>query len=99
MAENKYWFARRFPVGHPRNTMSPVSREGWIVAWGFIIAMVIGGLGLLFFGMNGQLISGAAMFAVLALVGGGSFIGMAWGPRGDRQHTVDDYKSGRVSNV
>jgi hypothetical protein len=96
MAESKFWFARRFPVGHPRNTMAPVSREGWSVVWVFVAAMLVGGLGLIFFGLNGQLVSGVAMFVILALLGGGMFIGMTQ-TRGDKQHTIDDYKAGRVS--
>ncbi len=27
---SRYWFARRFPVGHPRNAMAPVSTEGFV---------------------------------------------------------------------
>ena len=96
MAEQKYWFARRFPVGHPRNAMAPVSREGWWVVWVFVAAVVVGALGLLFLGMNGQIVSGIAMFVILALLGGAMFIGMAQ-TRGDKDRTVEDYKAGRVS--
>jgi membrane protein implicated in regulation of membrane protease activity len=98
LAENRYWFARRFPVGDGRNSMAPVSTEGVVVAWVFVGAMLVGALGLLFLGMNGQIVSGIAMFVVLAVAGAGMFIGMSAGKRGDKQHTVDDYKSGRVSN-
>jgi hypothetical protein len=96
MAEQRYWFARRFPVGHPRNAMAPVSREGWWVVWVFVTAMAVGALGLIFLGLNGQIVSGIAMFVVMALLGGGMFIGMAQ-TRGDRRHTIEDYKAGRVS--
>lgn len=33
------WFARRFPVGNPRNAMSPVNRAGYAVVVGFVGAM------------------------------------------------------------
>ena len=42
MAENKYWFARRFPLGDRRNAMSPITSEGHRVAWIFV-AWMIGG--------------------------------------------------------
>jgi membrane protein implicated in regulation of membrane protease activity len=76
--------------------MAPVSREGWWVVWVFVAAVVVGALGLLFLGMNGQIVSGTAMFVILALLGGGMFIGMAQ-TRGDKDRTVEDYKAGRVS--
>ena len=95
MAEKKYWFARRFPVGHPRNAMAPVSTEGWAVVGIFIAATIVGTLGLVFLGLNGQLVSGFAMFVILVLLGGGMFVGMAQS-RGDRTRTVDDYKGGRA---
>ncbi len=96
MAEQKYWFARRFPVGHPRNAMAPVSQEGWWVVWVFVAAMAVGALGLIFLGLNGQIVSGIAMFVVMALLGGGMFIGMAQ-TRGDKGRTVEDYRAGRVN--
>ncbi|OEO32464.1 hypothetical protein VW23_011645 [Devosia insulae DS-56] len=93
----KYWFARRFPVGHPRNAMGPVSREGWLVAWAFVASMAIGGLGFLGLALTGSPLLGIAIFVVLAASGMGLFISLA-GRRGDTQHTVEDYRSGRVSN-
>lgn len=33
--------------------------------------------------------------AVFAIVGAGAFIGLAYA-KGDKNHTVDDYKAGRV---
>jgi hypothetical protein len=92
----KYWFARRYPPGRGKsNGMAPVSREGWLVVWVFVAAMVIGGLGMLVFGLNGQIVSGIAMFVVMAVAGAGMFIGMAYS-RGDTVNTVDDYRQGRV---
>jgi hypothetical protein len=95
MADTEYWFARRFPVGSPRNSMAPVSRKAMYIAWAFVGGMVLGGLCFLFLGLNGQLIGGAIVFALMAAASGSMFIGMAV-TKGDKQHTVDDYKAGRV---
>ena len=43
MSENRYCFARRFPVGNPRNAMSPVTPEGFRVVYTFL-AWMIGGV-------------------------------------------------------
>ena len=40
----EYWFARRFPVGNPRNAMAPVSEQGWNVVRRFIAWMVGGAI-------------------------------------------------------
>jgi hypothetical protein len=37
-----FWFARRFPVGHPRNAMAPVRREGWLVVLAFVAGLIAG---------------------------------------------------------
>lgn len=95
MADTEYWFARRFPVGSARNGMAPVRRRAMYVAWAFIAGMVLGALCFLFLGLNGQIIGGAIVFALMAAASGGMFIGMAV-TRGDNNHTVDDYKAGRV---
>ncbi|CAN7462376.1 hypothetical protein LJR016_003039 [Devosia sp. LjRoot16] len=93
----KYWFARRFPVGHPRNAMTPVSREGWLVAWAFVASMAVGGLAFLGLALAGSALLGIAIFVVLAASGMGLFIGLA-SRKGDALHTAEDYRSGRVSN-
>jgi hypothetical protein len=95
LADQKHWFARRFPVGHPRNAMAPVSPEGWWVVAVFVAATVIGFAALLVLGMNGQLVSGIVLFVLLALGSGGMFVGMS-SRKGDKQRPVDDYKAGRV---
>ena len=101
MADNKYWFARRFPVGHRRNSMSPVTPEGFRVAWTFVAWMVGGALLaaiLLALGLTvvpWLWIAAPIVFIACAAHGGWSFISAAQG-RGDHQHTVEDYKQGRV---
>ena len=41
----EYWFARRFPVGHPRSSMSPINDKGWAVVRAFVWWMAGGALG------------------------------------------------------
>lgn len=95
MADSEYWFARRFPVGHPRNAMAPVRQQGNFVTWAFVGGSVLGALCFAVLGLNGQIIAGTIVFVLMAIASGGMFIGMA-SSRGDKQHTVDDYKAGRV---
>lgn len=95
MAEQPYWFARRFPVGNARSGIAPVSREGWLVVAIFVGGMVLGGLAFLLLGLNGQFIVGIIVFVLMAVFSGGMFIGMAMS-RGDRVNNVEDYTAGRV---
>jgi hypothetical protein len=101
MAENNYWFARRFPVGHPRNAMAPINEKGWNAVWKFVIWMVGGALvaGLILAAnalwLPGMWIGAPFIFAACAAVGGWSLI-LAAQQHGDHNHTVEDYKAGRV---
>lgn len=101
MSEGPYWFARRFPVGHPRNAMSPVTAEGYGVVKRFIAAMVGGALVWVVLGIAAAMVHwslaivGGLVFVAAAAYGGWYFISQAQG-RGDSQHTVEDYKAGRV---
>ena len=90
-----FWFARRFPVGHSRNAMAPVSREGWLVVASFIASMLLGGVAFVALAVSGDVIIGAAVFAAVAIFGGGAFVTAAMA-KGDRNHTVADYRSGRA---
>lgn len=94
----EYWFARRFPVGHPRSAMAPVTREGRMAFVWFL----------------GAMLAGAVVWAILvltakatgAIMGGIVFIAATafamWRllsavvRHGDRNHTVEDYRAGRV---
>jgi hypothetical protein len=93
----KYWFARRFPVGEVRNNrMGPVSSEGWAVVALFAGCMIAGGVGLFLFSFAyRQPFVGVVTMLVFALVGAAAFISLAY-IKGDKAHTVDDYKAGRV---
>ena len=101
MAESKYWFARRFPVGSPRNTMAPVSPEGFAVVKTFVFWMVGGGLAAIAIAIAAVITTlWLAMLAPVVFVGCAAygawyFISQAQN-RGDHRHTVDDYKAGRV---
>ncbi len=93
----KYWFARRFPVTEVNaNRMGPVSREGWMVVWAFVAAMVLGAVALLVASfVFRQPAVGFVIFLMLSSLGMTSFLTLA-AQRGDKNHTVEDYKSGRV---
>jgi membrane protein implicated in regulation of membrane protease activity len=100
MAESKYWFARRFPVGHPRNAMSPVTPEGFRVVYTFLAWMIGGVIAAGVVAALGVWIPYAWALAPIVFVGcaaygGWYFISQAQN-RGDHQHTVEDYKAGRV---
>ncbi len=90
---SEFWFARRFPVGNRRNSIAPVSREGRLVVAGFIFGMLLGALVFMAMAAAGELILGAATFAVIAGLAGGGFIIVAQ-KRADQKHTVDDYTDG-----
>ena len=95
----KYWFARRFPVSEVNaNRMGPISREGWMVVWGFAAAMVLGALGLVVasFAFRQPAI-GFVIFLVCSSFGMTAFLLLAI-QKGDKHHTIDDYKQGRVQN-
>ena len=93
----KYWFARRFPVDQPQNNrMGPVSSEGWAVVTLFVGCLVAGAVGLFLFSFAYRApFIGVVTMAVFAIVGAGAFIWLAYA-KGDKKHTVDDYKAGRV---
>ena len=100
MAGKRYWFARRYPLGSPRNSMTPISPEGYKVVWTFIGAMFGGALIavlLLVLSVWAPWLQVLAPLAFIAATVWGSWrlISLAQS-RGDTQHTIDDYKAGRV---
>jgi hypothetical protein len=103
MAEQEYWFARRFPVGSPRNAMSPINEQGWNVVrkfltWmigGAILSAVVTIVLVVWVPQTFLWIAGLLIFPVAAAYAGYAFIAAAQG-RGDHDHTVDDYRAGRV---
>ena len=102
MAEQEYWFARRFPVGHPRNAMGPVNEQGYAAVRTFISTMTGGAIVAVVLSFVAFWMSQPALY----IVGGIAFVAAAayaaWRlisvskSRGDRNHTIEDYKAGRV---
>jgi mannose-6-phosphate isomerase-like protein (cupin superfamily) len=91
----EYWFARRFPVGHWRNAMAPISPKARRVTRVFAGGMAAGMLAFFIFGLIGHWRIGAGIFAVLAAYSGWYYLFVPI-KRFDRQHTVEDYITGRV---
>jgi fatty acid desaturase len=92
---SEYWFARRFPVGHSRNAMMPVAREGWLVVLAFVASLAVGATAFIALAVTGSVVVGAVLFAVVAGLAGSMLITVAVA-KGDRNHTVADYRAGRV---
>jgi hypothetical protein len=91
MSGNEIWFARRFPVGNPRNSLAPVSREGWIVAWAFVAAMVLAAVVFIVLTYREAFTLGLILFIVISLAAGIGFVAIA-ANRSDLTKTLDDYK-------
>ena len=87
----EYWFARRFPLGSHRSGLAPVHWKGWVCSLIFVVVMLVGAGFFAYFAMRDEFPHGAAIFAVLAIVGGGWFILVAKA-NGDRIRTVEDYR-------
>ncbi len=87
----EYWFARRFPVGDPRNAMAPVHWKGYAVVGAYVTLLVLGGVAFAWLGASGQLLLGGAVFAAAAIFGASLFIAMS-NTRGDKMRTVTDYR-------
>jgi hypothetical protein len=87
----EYWFARRFPVGSPRNAMAPVHWKGYAIVAAYVTLLVLGGVAFAWLGADGRLILGAAIFAAAAVVGASLFIGLS-SAKGDKTRTVAQYR-------
>ena len=87
----EFWFARRFPVGSPRNAMAPVHWKGYAIVAVYVTLLVLGGLAFAWLGAGGQLVLGAAIFAAAAVVGASLFIGLS-SAKGDKTRTVAEYR-------
>lgn len=89
-----YWFARRFPVGHPRRGFAPIGWQGYAVAGMFLSGMVFAALAWLALAAVGLMLIGVAVFAFGAALAGAAFITVAR-RTADTERTVDDYRKGR----
>lgn len=87
----QYWFARRYPLGDPRNGMAPVHWKGVVVSVGFVAILLIGGGLWAWLAAGNRAAEGAALFTVCAFVDGMWFIQTSR-ERGDRIRTVADYR-------
>jgi len=92
---NRYWFARnRRGNGYAKGAM-PISWEGRAVIAGFVGAMVAGGLIMLVLSLYNLMALGIALFAILAIAGGGTFIWAAT-TKVDPDKTRADYQAERL---
>ena len=90
----EYWFARRFPLSNPRQSMAPVHWKGWVVVLGFIACMLLGAGAFAWFAAHFEFVKGIALFVLAAFVGGIWFISVAR-MRGDRIRSIRDYQGGK----
>jgi hypothetical protein len=102
MAEQEYWFARRFPVGHARNAMAPVNEQGYAAVRTFVSTMTSGAIVAIvlsfvafWISQPALYVAGGIAFVAAAAYAGWRFISLSVS-RGDNKHTVEDYKAGRV---
>jgi hypothetical protein len=88
---SEYWFARRFPVGHARNAIAPVTRQGWLAfgAWG--AAMLAGSGVFLWLAVSGAFFGGLVVFVVVAIVATWILMAVVW-RHSDNARTVEDYR-------
>ena len=82
-----YWFAGRFPVGHPRKAMAPVRQEVWLVVAAFGVALVAGAVAGAMPGLSGAPVSGVVVFAGIGLLAGALIIVIA-NRKGDHARMV-----------
>lgn len=94
----EYWYARRFPIGHWRNAMAPISPKARRVAWVFFGGMAAGMTAFFISGFAGYWQIGAVIFAVLAAYSSWYYFFVPI-KRFDRYHTVEDYRMGRVGGT
>ncbi len=98
MSEREYWFARRFPLGDPRQAYAPVNWKGYAVSLAFVSVLTGGGLAFAWFGAQGDLFEGLLVFAITALVSGVWFT-MTAKANGDPVRTVADYRKDKQQSV
>src|SRR5690606_12679479 len=90
-AMSEYWFARRYPLGNPRNAMAPVHWKGWVMSAVFVAALAAGGVTFAWLGASGRMAAGIGVFVLVAFVATAWFI-MLVRANGDRVRTVEDYR-------
>lgn len=98
VTEREYWFARRFPLGHPRQAYAPVHWKGYALSLVFVAALTGGGVAFAWLGASGNMFMGVAVFAVVALLAGLWFT-LTAKANGDPLRTVADYKKDKQQRV
>ena len=98
MSAPEYRYARRFPVGHPRNAMAPVHWKEWAMFGVFVTAMAMGAIGWGLSEMNGQWLMGLLAFISLTVFGAGMLL-ISVAQHGDQTRTVDDYRKAKTTNA
>ena len=91
------WFARANIRPTAGIRMSPVSREGWLVALGFARAMVVGAAIFTLLLALGATLLAIAVYVLFAVAGAGTFF-LAAIAHGDNTRTVADYRALRQQN-
>ena len=97
---NQYWFARNIRVGYKGydrygKGVMPIAWQGRAVIAGFVVAMVGGGLSMLLIVLYTRIFPlGIALFAILAIAGGGTFI-WAVATKSDPDKSITDYRAER----
>jgi fatty acid desaturase len=86
-----YWFARRYPIGSGRNSVSPVSREGRLVFVYWAAAMFVGALVWAFLAWRGVFFGGLIVYVVVVLLACWLLF-TAILRKTDHARTVDDYR-------
>lgn len=92
----EYWFARYRPgpVGQAGRGIVALSWKGIATIAAFIGCLVLGGLAMLFFGLQDEMIIGAPIFVVLAIAGASFFI-WASVAKTDPVKSIYDYRKER----
>lgn len=98
MSEREYWFARRYPLGNPRQAYAPVHWKGYAVSLVFVTALTAGAVAFAWFGANDNLFMGIMIFAGVAILAGAWFT-LTAKANGDPVRTVAEYKKDKQQSV
>lgn len=91
----EFWFARRYPLGSPRQSYAPVHWKGWMATLVFLAALLGGGAYFAWDALVEQnFVQGMAVFIVAAIVGTTWYL-LVVRANSDTLHTVADYKKGK----
>ncbi|TGQ73127.1 MAG: hypothetical protein E5V49_01775 [Mesorhizobium sp.] len=100
----QYWFARNIRVGYVGRDrygkgVMPIVWQGRAVIAGFVLAMLSGGLIMLLMGLFTRFFPlGIAIFVILAIAGGGTFI-WAVATKSDPDKSIADYRAERARTM